>query len=646
MCGIAGFFEPAAHRSAEELASIAADMHRRIDHRGPDGEGVWVDAEAGIALAHRRLAIIDLSPGGAQPKASPSGRYHITYNGEVYNYRDIRAELQARGRKFGTESDTEVMLVAIEEWGLEAAMGRFIGMFAFALWDRQARTLTLARDRIGVKPLYWAKLGQGAIFASQPKSFFAHPDWRGDIDRHAAAALLRFNYIPAPLAIWQGMRKLEPGRYVVIRAGSEPEIRVWWDLRRVAREALASQIDLSDHEAIEQAEALLQDAVAKRLVSDVPVGAFLSGGIDSSTVVALMRKASNGAVRTCTIGFADTRYDEAAQAREVARFLGTEHTEFILEAQDALDLVPKLPDFFDEPFADSSMIPTQLVSTMTRRQVPVALSGDGGDELFAGYTRYRLLQQIDWPMRLSPWPARKLAARALTAIAPAGWDRAFEILPERVRPRLAGERLHKFAGMLGARTSDEFYDRLVRQWVDMGDLVVGAGVPAAGAADPVLPSDIPGLVDRLQYLDQTTYLPDDIMAKVDRASMAVSLEAREPLLDHRVLEFAWRLPMRFKLRGGVGKWLLRQVLYRHVPRSLVERPKMGFAVPIENWLRGPLRDWAEDLLSESALKQTGLLEPAPIRAYLAQHMSGLRNRQHALWGALMLQAWHRRWAAA
>jgi len=652
VCGFCGFLldedgrAASAVKAAGGFAAVIGRMNDRIAHRGPDGDGLWTDEAAGVSLGHRRLAIVELSPLGRQPMDSTDGRFVIVYNGEIYNFQDLRAELEAAGHVFRSHSDTEVLIEACAAWGVERTARRLIGIFAFALWDRRDRVLSLVRDHLGVKPLYWTRQGGALLFGSQPKALRAHPAFTAGLDRDALSAYLRFSCIPAPQTIFQGVHKLEPGRILTVRPGREPEETVYWDAEAAARAGLANPLALSDAEATDALEALLSDAVGRQMMADVPLGAFLSGGVDSSAVVALMARRSDRPVRTFTIGFSEGGYNEADAARAVARHLGTDHTELVVEPRHALDTIPNLPDWYDEPFADSSQIPTVLVSQLTRKSVTVALSGDGGDELFAGYNRY-LWGDAVW-RRMAPLPValRRAAAGMIQAVRPVAWDALFGLLPEGRRPRQPGDKLHKLAGVLASPDADALYRRLVSQWDDPDAVVLGGHEPKGRIGDTGLAARVPGFVERMQLLDSVTYLPDDILAKVDRASMGVGLEARVPLLDHRVVEFAWRVPLTQKIRGGQGKWLLRQMLYRHVPKALIERPKSGFAVPIDAWLRGPLRDWAEDLLSESALRADGLFDSTTIRACWAEHLLGTRNNQHKLWNVLMVQAWTRHWARA
>lgn len=645
MCGIAGFIDWRSGAAPEDLSATARAMARAISHRGPDDEGVWVDAATGIGLGHRRLSIVDLSAEGHQPMVSHSGRFVAVFNGEIYNYEELRQELDSRGapRSWRGGSDTEVLLAACEVWGVEGAIQRSNGMFAIAIWDSRERQLVLARDRMGEKPLYYGWQGRALLFGSELKSLRVHPQFENRMEARALPLFVRFGYVPAPLSIYSGISKLPPGCLLRVPlradAGSvRPE--PYWQIPIPEAEH-----PMDAGSAAEQLEHLLRDAVRIRMHSDVPLGAFLSGGVDSSTIVALMQLQSARPVRTYSIGFRESGYDEAAEAGSVARALATEHTQLYVTADDALKVVPMLPDIYDEPFADSSQIPTYLLSKLTRRSVTVALSGDGGDELFGGYVRYIQARSIMRVYELLPAWSRRGCARALAFAARAGSDRLTGLLGS-ARTHITRERLDKLSEVIALSGYRELYGRLVSQWADPRSVV------AAPIETPTLLDDdaIAGRIDSaaswMMYVDQLTYLPDDILVKVDRASMAVALEARVPFLDHRVVEFAASLPLKLKLANGVGKWLLRQVLYKYVDRRMVERPKQGFGVPIADWLRGPLREWAEELLGEPALSRCGLFNTGVIRDAWTQHLAGGRNFQHPLWVILMFQAWYLRTAPA
>ncbi len=647
MCGFAGYLDPRQGEGEDAMRARAGAMAERLHHRGPDDSGTWADPVAGLALGFRRLSIIDLSAAGHQPMISADGRFVMTYNGEVYNFAALRRDLEAAGRRFRGNSDSEVVLEAISQWGLEAALERFVGMFALALWDREKRILTLVRDRLGIKPLYYG-LSRGVfLFASEPAALRAHPAFEAGIDREALALYLLRACVPAPRSMWAGIRQLAPGHLVTLRAGelSLPEPKPYWSLRQTLATAQETPFRGSLDEAAEALEEHLTQAVTDRLVSDVPLGVFLSGGIDSSTVAALMRKASNGSVRTFSIGFSEADYDESVDARAVARHLGTEHHELILEPADALAVIPDLPRLYDEPFADSSQIPTYLVSRMARQHVTVCLSGDGGDETFGGYNRYLWCDSV-W-RRTGNWPTalRRGLGGTLRLLSPQAWDGLFAaldpLLPGSLRQRNPGDKLHKLAAVIAADGITAMYKGVVDHWPEVGRLMPGCQEPESLLNQPENWAELPDFVQQMMYLDTKTYLPDDILTKVDRASMAVSLEARVPLIDHRVVAFAWSLPLEHRVGAGEGKRVLRRVLDRHVPRQLVERPKMGFAIPLHAWLRGPLREWAEELLAEPALAEGGYLQPAPIRELWRQHLGGRRNWQNRLWDVLMFQAWRR-----
>ena len=647
MCGLTGFWERSARKKVEELCRTVEQMACTLALRGPDDSGEWAEERNGIALGFRRLAIVDLSPAGHQPMMSASERYAIAFNGEVYNFEALREELtrQNAAPVFRGHSDTEVMLAAIEAWGLEAAVKRFVGMFAFALWDRQEQVLHLVRDRLGIKPLYYGWAGDTFLFGSEVKALKAHPAFHPEIDRDSLTLLLRHNYIPSPYSIYKGIRKLPPGTILTLNGSRESEPIAYWSVREAAEAGLADPFCGTDAEAIEQLDVLLRDAVGLRMIADVPLGAFLSGGIDSSIVVALMQAQSSRPVKTFSIGFRENGYDEAPHAAKVAKHLGTDHTELYLSSEDALAVIPSLPSLYDEPFSDSSQIPTLLVSQLARRHVTVSLSGDGGDELFGGYNRYFAGQGLWDKVGWMPDGLRRTAASAMTAIPPHLVDSLMGKFGSKLPKSLAhggvSNKLAKVAGILCVNSPEEMYKNLVSHWEDPASIVLGAdsGEPPTPLTRKTDWRWLPEFTQRMMYLDTLTYLPDDILCKVDRASMGVSLEARVPLIDHRVVEFSWRVPLSLKIRDGQGKWLLRQVLYRYVPRELIERPKMGFGVPIDTWLRGPLRDWAEALLDESRLRNEGFFQPAPIRAKWAAHLSGQQNWQYHLWDILMFQAW-------
>ncbi|MGH9720029.1 MAG: asparagine synthase (glutamine-hydrolyzing) [Bryobacteraceae bacterium] len=651
MCGIAGYFDSPRPGSHDLMERLVRKMSDSMHHRGPDDEGAWVDDAAGIALGQRRLSILDLSPLGHQPMHSACGRYVITFNGEIYNHRDLRRRLESDGARFRGTSDTEVMLAAIAAWGLDAAVREFNGMFAFALWDRLERRLSLARDRAGEKPLYYARFGQTLLFGSELKALRAHPRFQGEIDRDALALFLRHSYIPAPYSIYQGVKKLPPGTTLTIAAcsGRLPQPEPYWSFQGAAQQGTANPFTGSDEEAVSELDALIRDSVKLRMEADVPLGAFLSGGIDSSTTVAAMQAQSSRPVRTFTIGFNEAGYNEAEQAKLVARHLGTEHTELYVTPTEAMAVIPTLASIYDEPFGDSSQIPTILVSQLARRHVTVSLSGDAGDELFGGYTRYSWGNNIWRKTGWMPTSLKGAAARMLTALPVAGWEALFRcadpLMPARFRQRNPGHKLHKLAEVLTAGSSREMYMGLVSQWKHPERLVLGAHEPLTALSSEGEWNRLPDLAHQMMYLDSVTYLPDDILVKTDRASMSVSLEARVPLLDHRLIEMAWRLPLHMKIRNGQGKWLLRQVLNKYVPKKLTDRPKMGFAIPIDGWLRGALRPWAEDLLAERRLRSEGYFDPREIRQKWQEHLSGVRNWQYYLWNILMFQSWQEEAAA-
>ncbi len=640
MCGIVGILDPGG--GAQPHLSICTRMVDSLTHRGPDDCGLWHDEARGMILGHRRLSILDLSAAGRQPMVSACGRFVIVLNGEIYNHLELR---KATGRgSWRGHSDTESFLAGVAAWGLAETLGRSVGMFALALWDCRAGALYLARDRMGEKPLYYGWQGGVFLFGSELKALRCHPLFEGRIDRHVLALYLRHNCVPAPYTIYQGIRKLPPGTFLRVRdRGADPGPEPYWSLIETARQGIATPFTGSEAEAEALLDRCLRRAVAGQMVSDVPLGAFLSGGIDSSTIVALMQAQSSRPVKTFSVKLVEAAYDESHQARAVARHLGTDHTELCVTARQALEVVPSLPQIYDEPFADSSQIPTFLVARLARQAVTVSLSGDGGDELFGGYNRHAWAGALWRRFRCIRPSGRRWMARALLRWPPSRWDALFAllggVLPPRWRHRTPGDKLHKLARVLPAATPRDVYLSLVSHWQDPASLVPGALEPATRLAGRDRLDFLGSFENAMMYLDQSGYLPDDILVKVDRAAMAVSLETRVPFLDHRVVALAWSFPLGLKVRDGVGKWILRRVLNRYVPRHLVERPKMGFAIPIDAWLRGPLRDWAESLLAQGRLTREGYFDPAPVRLKWAEHLSGRRNWAQELWDVLMFQAW-------
>ena len=638
MCGIAGLLGPPGRD--DDLRTIARAMAGTLRHRGPDAGGAWVDASAGIALGHRRLSIVDVSDAGAQPMASASSRYVLSFNGEIYNAPALGEELRAKGHWFRGHSDTEVLVEAIDAWGLEATLPRLNGMFAIALWDRDQRRLQLARDRLGEKPLYYGWTGATFVFGSELRALKAHPAFRAEVDRDALALYLRFNCVPAPWSIYAGVRKLPVASVLTVDpAASDPSdaqpVPYWSAVTAfdATRSRFASEMD-----AVDALDELLRDATRIRMRSDVPLGAFLSGGIDSSTVVALMQQESADAVRTFTIGNTARTFDEAGRAAAVAEHLGTTHSELIVTDADAWALIPELPNVYDEPFADSSQLPTLLVSELARRSVTVSLSGDGGDELFGGYDRYRWVPRVARGAGRAP-ASRRALARAILAVPPGAWNVVARPLPERLRPRIPATKLAKLASIAPLESAEAMHRQLLSHWDHPDSVVVGSHEPAPTPLPPWSNGESGREVERMMALDLVTYLPDDILVKLDRATMSVGLEGRVPLLDHRVVELAAALPLELKIRDGQSKWLLRQVLSRYVPARLFTRPKAGFGVPIGAWLRGSLRPWAEELLRADRLRSEGYLRPEPVRSMWEQHLARTRDCEYHLWDVLMFQAW-------
>lgn len=620
----------------DELRATVGRMADTLVHRGPDDSGTWVDPEAGIALGHRRLSIVDLSAQGHQPMASACERYYITYNGEIYNFKSVRRELEDEGWRFRGHCDTEVMLAAISSYGLEAALQKFNGMFAFALWDRRERVLHLIRDRLGEKPLYYGWSGSLFLFGSELKALRAHPGVRLEIDPEALSLYLRYGYIPAPHSIYRGIYKL-PAAHRVTVAADRTDARpvAYWRAQDVAERGVRDPFTGSDRDAEDELDALLRDAVAMRMQADVPLGAFLSGGVDSSTVVALMQSQSTVPIKTFTIGFNEPAFDEAVHAKAVAKHIGADHTELYVTPREAMEVIPALPILYDEPFSDSSQVPTYLISKLARTAVTVSLSGDGGDELFGGYSRYLRTQRIWNAVSAVPSGLKAGASRAVGALRT---TRSQSLVPAQLRVSL-DRKLERLATCVANTDPDCVYTDVVSCWPAPSAVVLNAVEPRT------LPTTVNGnlkldhILDRMMYLDTVTYLPEDILVKVDRAAMGVSLESRIPLLDHRVVEFAWRLPRSMKLKGQTGKRLLRQVLYRYVPKELIERPKKGFGVPVGSWIRGPLRDWAEGLLNPRKIEAQGYFDSAIVRQTWDQHLSRAANWQDRLWNIIVFQAW-------
>jgi asparagine synthase (glutamine-hydrolysing) len=650
MCGIAGRFDPAARASAEALGHQVQAMCDTLAHRGPDAEGAWADPAAGIHLGHRRLSVVGLGPAGSQPMVSADGRWVISYNGEVYNQAELRVRLEAEGHAFRGGSDTEALLTAVAAWGMAAALEAAEGMFALALWDRRHGRLHLARDRFGEKPLYYGWVGGSVAFASELEALRTLPGFDADLDRDAVALYLRHNCVPAPRTVYRGVAKLLPGQAVTFgtdaRPGELPVPVAYWSARDAIDAARRAPFTGTPEEAVDRVEEALSASVAARMVADVPVGAFLSGGIDSTLVVALMQRHRSRPVQTFTVGFADRAFDESVEAAAVAAHLGTDHTTLRIADDEAVDLVPRLPDLWDEPFGDVSQIPMYLVSRLARSRVTVSLSGDGGDELFAGYNRHAWLDRLWRSASTVPDPLRRAAGSTLGRV-PASWvdgaARATRLLPTRMQVRNPSSKVAKVAKVLAASGPEDAYLSLVSYWDDAESMVLGAGPTASVASRPGEWPQLDGITEQMMWLDTVGYLPDDILTKLDRAAMGTSLETRVPFLDRTVFETAWGLPLSMKLHDGTTKWVLRQVLERHLPPALVERPKMGFGFPIGALLRGPLRPWAEGLLDGGRLTREGLLDPAPIRRAWLDHLEGRRDVAHQLWAVLALEAWLERW---
>lgn len=652
MCGVTGFLGGIwPDGEAGAVARVRA-MSDAVTHRGPDSSGEFVDLDARIALGHRRLSILDISPAGHQPMVSSSARFVVSFNGEIYNHRDLRAELDRRGHgiAYRGHSDTETLTAGFDAWGIRATVERCVGMFAFAVWDRKSRTLTLARDRVGEKPLYYGVQGRGIgrtfLFGSELSALRRHPSFHADVSRNALCLYLRQMSVPGTFSIYEGIHKLAPGTILEVGLESmEPRIHAYWSAAHAAADGVANPFRGTELEAVDELEALLRRTVASQMAADVPLGAFLSGGVDSSTLVALMQSQSTRRVKTFSIGFTSDPYNEARHAKSVASCLGTDHTEFYVTPENAMDSVASMSRIYDEPFADSSQIPTYAVSALARQHVTVSLSGDGGDEVFGGYNRYQFVERF-WP-RLSrvPRALRRVAAWPITHVSPGALDRVASIVPGGTDWSMLGDKLRKSAIAMTSRDATELYRKMISAFQDPERAVLGGHEPTTVLTAPVAALESLSIPERIMALDLISYLPDDILVKVDRAAMAVSLETRAPYLDHRVAEFAWRLPLSMKLHSENGhvttKWALRQVLYRYVPESLVERPKMGFSVPVDAWLRGPLRDWAGALLEQKTLREDGYFDVSVISKKWDEHQRGEHNWQNQLWCVLMFQEWLR-----
>lgn len=641
MCGITGFINVISNLDAEKLTSLVSQMSDSIIHRGPDDGGHWVDAEFGIALGFRRLAIIDLSPAGHQPMTSADDRFVIVFNGEIYNFNEIRSELSSFGHAFRGHSDTEVILAAVSEWGLKSTLQKLNGMFAFVIWDKKERVLSLVRDRIGIKPLYYGWCGNTLLFGSELKSLRAHPDFLPEINRNALSILLRYGYIPAPYTIYEKINKLIPGSILQFQLNNSitsEETSIYWSAEQAFTKGLSNPFIGNETEVLNALDDMLTQSIGLRMIADVPLGAFLSGGIDSSTIVALMQKQSLKPIQTFTIGFREESFNEASQAKLVAQHLGTLHTELYVTAKEARDIIPLLPSMFDEPFADPSQIPTYLISRLAKSQVTVGLSGDGGDEFFGGYNRYVWVNRIWKNLHSIPLPVRKLVSSSLELLSPEVTSNLLRIANKNL-PNQA-DKIKKIISVLGAPSPEYMYVDLLSHWKTPDDVVIH-GFESTKIVNQ-LPENLKNIsiTEKMMLLDQLSYLPDDVLAKVDRASMRTSLEVRAPLLDdHQTIEFSYRIPMHMKIRNGEGKWILKQLLNRYIPQALTERPKMGFGVPISSWLRGPLRNWANDLLSETKLHQDGFFNASIIQKKWHEHSSGSKDWQYELWIILMFQAW-------
>lgn len=644
MCGLAGVLST----NNIPTTSVLSAMTNAIHHRGPDDHGAWIDSTAGIGLAHARLAIVDLSPAGHQPMKSLSGRFVIAFNGEIYNHLELRAELETNnpGIRWNGHSDTETLLAGFDYWGIHETIKRSVGMFAITIWDKEENNLTLCRDRLGEKPLYYGWQDDIFFFGSELKALTAHPSFNFQINRDAIALFLRHSCIPAPHSIYKNIYKLMPGSLVTVSiANPNPAIEYYWSASQVAKNGISNPLSENEKANVDALEKTLLGAIKLQMAADVPLGAFLSGGIDSSTVVALMQAQSDRPVKTFSIGFHEEQYNEAHYAKAVADHLSTEHTEFYATPEDALEVIPKLAELYDEPFADVSQIPTYLVSKLARQHVTVSLSGDAGDELFCGYNRYLLTNKIWRYLGKMPLWIRNIISACILFFSPSTINAIAgpicRLLPKKYKSlsNQLGDKLHKSANVIKAKNSADLYRRLISIIQDPENYALGSSESAT--SPPYIDNELHSNngIEQMMLTDILGYLPNDILTKVDRAAMGVSLETRVPFLDHRVVEFAWRIPMKYKLHNGEGKWILKQILFKYVPQNLIERPKMGFGVPIDSWLRGPLRDWADALLNAERLSSEGFLKPDAVQRLWREHLSGQRNWQYQLWNILMLQLW-------
>lgn len=646
MCGIVGYLG-GQYKNEKISTDILKVMSDQIFMRGPDSSGDWIDLSKKIALGHRRLAVVELSQAGHQPMSSYSERYVMTYNGEIYNNNEIRRELSKTGIKIKWQglSDTETILAGFDVWGIKGTISRITGMFAIAVWDKELEHLFLVRDRIGEKPLYYGWQGSGSnkvfLFGSELKALKQHPEFKNEIDRNSLSLYMRYNYVPAPNSIYKDIMKVEPGSIVTVTLQKEShKIEKYWSALDVIKNGIDSPFTESTKNVTDNLEINLKKTISRQMMADVPLGAFLSGGIDSSLVVSLMQAQSSQPIKTFTIGFNEAGYNEAEFAKSVATHLGTDHTELYVSSQDALDVIPKLPKIYCEPFADSSQIPTYLVSSLARHHVTVSLSGDGGDEIFCGYNRYLFTDKLWKGLKVIPISLRGLIGKGIKNIPESKWNKTFGLVNKLTSNRFNGlswgDKLQKGAGVVGSRDLTDLYQRLVSSWQNPASVVI------EGKQDSkIIHEELNTLNDiqKMMAIDSISYLPDDILVKVDRAAMGVSLETRVPFLDHNIFEFASKIPLSMKLKKGVGKLVLRDILYRYVPKELIERPKMGFGVPVAEWLRGPLRDWSEELLNESKLESQGFFYPKVIREMWSEHLSGVHNWQSQLWAVLMFQAW-------